>query len=146
MPWVWILLESLGFLLYFLVVYNVRIWVMFLLWLARVRTCGSAYFFNVIPFCLLDGVLCVWSWKRQDWGHRVRSGSLLSKWWAALTVHSIYIIHHFHCWADFLGSTSIKISELLADGQSPWIKRQLLEHVHTGEIEFKLEYEDIKIV
>ena len=48
------------------------------------------------------------------------------------------------CSADFLGSTSIKISELLQDDKSPWTKRLLLEHVHTGEIEFHLEYEDIK--
>ena len=47
---------------------------------------------------------------------------------------------------DFLGSTNIKISELLQDGKGPWTKRQLLEHVHTGEIEFKLEYEDVKIL
>jgi len=44
---------------------------------------------------------------------------------------------------DFLGHTSIKISEILEDGQGPWTKRQLLENVHTGEIEFLLEYHQI---
>lgn len=48
--------------------------------------------------------------------------------------------------ADFLGSTSIKIDELLKDGEGPWTKRQLLEHVHTGEIEFQLQYEAITFV
>ena len=57
------------------------------------------------------------------------------------------IIHILLCYsADFLGSTSIKISELLQDSPSPWTKRLLLEHVHTGEIEFQLQYEDIKLL
>ena len=55
-------------------------------------------------------------------------------------------IHLLFYFADFLGSTSIKISELQQDGPSPWTKRLLLEHVHTGEIEFQLQYEDIKLL
>ncbi len=42
---------------------------------------------------------------------------------------------------DFLGTTKLLLKDLFGGGDSPWVKRLLLEDVAKGEIELKIDLE-----